>query len=100
MGSVWAQLGHSAVMRRPRRVSVLRAGGRDRTPRAVKCQANCWDNAVAESFFSTLKIELAHDAMIRLSPQWTVYSPPVHLNAGDDGSKMQHGLAQRLPWRV
>ena len=22
----------------------------------------CWDNAVAESFFSTLKIELAHDA--------------------------------------
>jgi len=38
--------------------------------------------------------------LIRLSPQWTVYSPPVHLNAGDDGSKMQHGLAQRLPWRV
>lgn len=37
--------------------------------------------------------------LIRLSPQWTVYSPPVHLNAGDDGSKMQHGLAQRLPWR-
>ena len=25
-------------------------------------RANCWDNAVAESFFSTLKIELAHDA--------------------------------------
>jgi putative transposase len=23
---------------------------------------NCWDNAVAESFFSTLKIELAHEA--------------------------------------
>ena len=38
--------------------------------------------------------------LIRLSPQWTVYSPPVHLNAGDDGSKMQHGLAQRMPWRV
>jgi PPOX class probable F420-dependent enzyme len=38
--------------------------------------------------------------LIRLSPQWTVYSPPVHLAAGDDGSKMQHGLAQRLPWRV
>jgi len=25
-------------------------------------RANCWDNAVAESFFSTLKMELAHDA--------------------------------------
>jgi putative transposase len=25
-------------------------------------RGNCWDNAVAESFFSTLKIELAHDA--------------------------------------
>lgn len=37
--------------------------------------------------------------LIRLCPQWTVYSPPVHLNAGDDGSKMQHGLAERLPWK-
>jgi putative transposase len=25
-------------------------------------RGNCWDNAVAESFFSTLKMELAHDA--------------------------------------
>jgi transposase InsO family protein len=25
-------------------------------------RGNCWDNAVAESFFSTLKIELVHDA--------------------------------------
>ena len=25
-------------------------------------RGKCWDNAVAESFFSTLKIELAHDA--------------------------------------
>ena len=41
-----------------------------------------------------------HRVLIRLSPRWTVYSPPVHLNAGDDGSTMQHGLAQRLPWRV
>jgi hypothetical protein len=38
--------------------------------------------------------------VIRLKPQWTVYSPPVHLNAGDDGSKMQHGLAERMPWKV
>jgi hypothetical protein len=36
--------------------------------------------------------------LIRLSPRWTIYTPPVHLNAGDDG-KLQHGLAQRLPWR-
>jgi putative transposase len=25
-------------------------------------RANCWDNAVAESFFATLKVELVHDA--------------------------------------
>ena len=25
-------------------------------------RANCWDNAVAESFFATVKVELAHDA--------------------------------------
>ena len=36
--------------------------------------------------------------VIRLRPQWTVYTPPVHLNAGDDGSKLQHGLAERMPW--
>ena len=24
---------------------------------------NCWDNAVAESFFATLKVELGHDDM-------------------------------------
>lgn len=36
--------------------------------------------------------------VIRLSPQWTVYTPPVHLHAGDDGSKLRHGLAERLPW--
>ena len=36
--------------------------------------------------------------VIRLMPQWSVYSPPVHLYAGDDGSKMQHGLAERMPW--
>jgi PPOX class probable F420-dependent enzyme len=37
--------------------------------------------------------------VIRLKPQWTVYSPPVHLNAGDDESRMKHGLAERLAWR-
>ena len=30
-------------------------------------RGNCWDNAVAESFFSTLKIELAHEA------DWTTH---------------------------
>ena len=37
--------------------------------------------------------------VIRLTPEWTVYTPPVHLQAGDDESKMKHGLAERLPWR-
>jgi len=37
--------------------------------------------------------------VIRLKPQWTVYTPPVHLYAGDDGSRMQHGLAERMAWR-
>lgn len=31
-------------------------------------RGNCWDNAVAESFFSTLKIELAHAA------DWATYA--------------------------
>ena len=26
-------------------------------------QGDCWDNAVAESFFATLKVELVHDAI-------------------------------------
>ena len=25
-------------------------------------RGDCWDNAVAESFFATLKVELLHDA--------------------------------------
>jgi len=25
-------------------------------------RGNCWDNAVAESFFATVKVELAHEA--------------------------------------
>ena len=40
-----------------------------------------------------------HRVVIRLTPEWTVYSPPVHLYAGDDASKMQHGLSERLRWR-
>jgi len=40
-----------------------------------------------------------HRVVIRLQPEWSVHTPPVHLNAGDDGSKMQHGLAERMAWR-
>src|SRR5205823_11860974 len=31
--------------------------------RDIARRGNCWDNAVAESFFATLKVELAHDAL-------------------------------------
>lgn len=37
--------------------------------------------------------------VIRISPESTFYSPPVHLNAGDDGSNMEHGYGARLPWK-
>ncbi len=36
------------------------SGPRDRLQHEP--QGNCWDNAVAESFFATVKVELAHDA--------------------------------------
>ena len=36
--------------------------------------------------------------VIRLFPEFTFYTPPVHLNAGDDGSNLQHGYGHRLPW--
>jgi len=38
--------------------------------------------------------------VLRVSPEFTFYTPPVHLNAGDDGSKMQHGYGQRQPWHT
>ena len=37
--------------------------------------------------------------VVRVSPEFTFFSPPVHLNAGDDGSKLKHGYGQRLPWK-
>lgn len=49
--------------------------------------------------FVEAKAREENRVVIRLMPDWTVYSPAVHLNAGDDGSKMHHGLAERLPWR-
>lgn len=38
--------------------------------------------------------------VIRLSPEWTVYTPPVHLYAGQDGTQLRHGLAERVAWRA
>src|SRR5262245_13709360 len=49
--------------------------------------------------FVEAKAREENRVVIRLMPEWTGYSPPVHRYAGDDGSKMQHGLAERLPWR-
>ncbi len=36
----------------------------------------------------------------RVSPEFTFYTPPVRLNAGDDGATMQHGDGQRPPWHT
>jgi PPOX class probable F420-dependent enzyme len=37
--------------------------------------------------------------VIRVTPNATFETPPKHLNAGDDGSKLDHGLGNTLPWR-
>jgi hypothetical protein len=37
--------------------------------------------------------------VVRVSPDFTYFSPPVHLNAGDDGSKLEHGYGARLAWK-
>ena len=37
--------------------------------------------------------------VIRIRPRKTFETPPKHLYAGDDGSKLDHGLGQSLPWR-
>ena len=34
-------------------------------------KGNCWDNAVAESFFATLKVELVHESLFRTRAQAT-----------------------------
>jgi len=38
--------------------------------------------------------------VIRVSPEFTFYSPPVHLNSGDDGSNLSHGYGRRLRWHA
>jgi len=37
--------------------------------------------------------------VLRVTPVETFETPPKHLYAGDDGSKLQHGLGATLPWR-
>jgi transposase InsO family protein len=46
-------------------------------------RGNCWDNAVAESFFATLKVELVHDAAARR----------LHVGQDEDAA---HDLFRRL----
>jgi len=36
--------------------------------------------------------------VIRVTPQATFETPPKHLYAGDDGSRLDHGLGNTLPW--
>ena len=36
--------------------------------------------------------------VVRVTPQATFETPPKHLHAGDDGSKLDHGLGNTLPW--
>ena len=36
--------------------------------------------------------------VIRITPESTFYTPPVHLNKGDDGSKMKHEYGNNLAW--
>jgi PPOX class probable F420-dependent enzyme len=36
--------------------------------------------------------------LVRVTPAATFETPPKHLNAGDDGSKLTHGLGATLPW--
>jgi hypothetical protein len=36
--------------------------------------------------------------VIRIKPEATFETPPKHLYAGDDGSKLKHGLGTTLPW--
>jgi PPOX class probable F420-dependent enzyme len=36
--------------------------------------------------------------VVRITPVATFETPPKHLHAGDDGSKLEHGLGATLPW--
>ncbi|PYN94178.1 MAG: hypothetical protein DMD89_22260 [Candidatus Rokuibacteriota bacterium] len=57
-----------AVLRRPVELKQYASGDYQRAlaQHGIVCsmsrRGDCWDNAVAESFFATLKVELVHDA--------------------------------------
>ena len=56
------------VLRRPIEFAQYASGDYQRAlaHHGIVCsmsRGNCWDNAVAESFFATLKVELVHDAV-------------------------------------
>jgi putative transposase len=57
-----------AVLRRPVELGQYASGDYQEvlTQNGILCsmsrRGDCWDNAVAESFFATLKVELVHDA--------------------------------------
>ena len=36
--------------------------------------------------------------VVRIMPHSTFETSPKHLNAGDDGTKLDHGLGNNLPW--
>ena len=58
-----------AVLRRPVELGQYASGdyqtalGRQGIVGSMSRRGDCWDNAVAESFFATLKVELVHDAL-------------------------------------
>jgi len=57
-----------AVLRRPVELAQYASGNYQRrlAQHGIVCsmsrRGDCWDNAVAESFFATVKVELVHDA--------------------------------------
>jgi transposase InsO family protein len=61
-------------------------------------RGNCWDNAVAESFFATLKIELAHDAdwATRAEAQDEVFT---YLEGFYNGARRHSALGYLSPTR-
>ncbi len=60
-------------------------------------RGNCWDNAVAESFFATLKVELAHDDtpwLTRAQAQGDVFE---YLEGFYNGQRRHSTLGYRRP---
>jgi transposase InsO family protein len=59
-------------------------------------RGNCWDNAVAESFFATVKVELAHDAdwMTRAQARGEVFE---YLERFYNGQRRHSALGYQSP---